>query len=77
MQVDQNKALRKVLPDLSSGAVSRVLKRLRIHGLLKRVRRSYRYHLTDLGRRVILAGLKIRDLLITPLLAMPPGPKQA
>jgi hypothetical protein len=73
----QNKTLRQVLPNLSSGAISRVLKRLRIHGLLKRVRKSYRYHLTDLGRRVVLAGLKIRDLVITPLLAVSSGPIQA
>lgn len=69
----QNKALRERIPDLSSGAASRVLKRLRIHGLLRRIRHSYRYHLTDLGRRVVLAGLKIRDLLITPLLTRSPA----
>lgn len=70
----QNKTLRALLPDLSSSALSRVFKRLRVHGLLRRVRRSYRYHLTDLGRRVIAAGLKMRDLLIGPLLAQSPAP---
>lgn len=70
----QNKTLRQTLPDLSSGAASRILKRLRIHGLLRRVRKSYRYHLTDLGRRVVLAGLKLRELLIVPMLAASPAP---
>ena len=64
--------IRKHLPDLSAGQVSRLLKRLRTHGLLKRVGRTYKYYLTALGRRVILAGLKLRALFVIPQLAPAP-----
>ena len=40
----QNKTLRRHLPDKNSGQVSRLLKRLRIHGLIKKVGRTYKYY---------------------------------
>jgi len=58
------------LQGLSAGQVSRILKRLRVHGLIKRVGRTYKYYLTSLGRRVILTGLKLRELVVIPELAM-------
>ena len=57
------------LQGLSAGQVSRILKRLRVHGLIKRVGRTYKYYLTSLGRRVILTGLKLRELVVIPELA--------
>jgi hypothetical protein len=39
----QNRTLRCQLPGQSSGQISRLLKRLRLHGFLKRVGRTYRY----------------------------------
>jgi hypothetical protein len=52
----------------TTAQISHALKRLRLHGLIKRVGRSYKYYLTDLGRRVILMGLKIKDLYVIPQL---------
>jgi DNA-binding MarR family transcriptional regulator len=52
---------------LNAGQVSRLLKRLRVHGLIKRIGRTYKYYLTALGRRAVLAGLHIRTML-PPLL---------
>jgi len=40
-----------------------------MHGLIKRVGRTYKYYLTDFGRRVILMGLKIKDLVVIPNLS--------
>ena len=63
----RNADLRRRLP-LNTGQVSRLLKRLRVHGLIKRVGRRYKYYLTALGRRALLAGLHIRHTLLPPLL---------
>ena len=49
--------------------VSRHLKRLRTHGLIKRIGRTYKYYITKLGRRVVSTGLKIRQLVLLPQLA--------
>jgi hypothetical protein len=64
-----NKQLRRELASRSGGQVSRVLKRLRLHGLIERFTRSYRYRLTAKGQQVVLAGLKLRELVVIPTLA--------
>lgn len=65
----QNKSLRPFLPHLNSGQVSRLLKRHRLHGLIKKVARGYKYYVTMFGKDVLAAGLKFRELLIIPQLA--------
>jgi hypothetical protein len=64
-----NAALRLHLPHKNSGQISRLLKRLRMHGILKKVGNRYRYFLTSFGRQVALTALKLRDLFIIPQLA--------
>ena len=65
-----NRLLRGVLSgNKSSAQVSLVLRRLRLHGLIKKVAHSYRYYLTSFGRRVLLTGLKLRELVVIPSLA--------
>lgn len=66
----QNKTLRRFLPDRSSGQVSRLLKRLRMHGLIKKIGHTYKYYLTRFGNVVIPTGLKLRELVIIPQLAL-------
>jgi hypothetical protein len=68
----QSKDLRRHLPAKTSGQISRTLKRLRVHGIVKKVGRTYRYYLTSVGRRVILAGLKFKELFLIPALAAEP-----
>jgi len=46
--------------DKTSAQVTRLLKRLRVHGLIKKVGRRYKYYLTQLGRQVVLMLLKLR-----------------
>jgi hypothetical protein len=65
----RNSDLRVRLPDRTPGQISHFLKRLRTHGLLKRVGRTYKYYLTELGRHVALTGLKIKELVVIPALA--------
>ena len=65
----QNKNLRRYLTDKNSGQISRILKRLHVHGLIKKVAHTYKYYLTKLGQRIILTGLKLKELVIIPSFA--------
>ncbi len=60
--------VRAYMPQLSSSQSSYLLKRLRTHGLIKKVGRRYKYYLTKLGRRVLAASLKIREYVVLPAL---------
>jgi len=70
----QNKTLRAHLGEKTSGQVSRLLKRLRFDGLVKKVAHSYRYDLTVFGKQVIASGLKLKNLVLIPQLALAPAP---
>ncbi len=67
----RNATLRQLLPGRSGAQVSRLLKRLHLHGLIKKVGHTYKYYLTDTGRRVVLTALKLRHLVVIPSLAAP------
>jgi hypothetical protein len=69
----QNRTLRDHLPDKSSGQLSRLLKRLRLHGFIKKVGRTYRYDLTHFGKEIIAAALKLKELVLIPQLAFGPA----
>jgi hypothetical protein len=64
----QARQLRRHLPDRSGSQLSRLLKRLRTHGLIKKVGKRYKYYLTTLGRTVATAALKLRELVVIPML---------
>ena len=64
----RNKTIRQFLTKTSS-QVSRMLKRLRLHGLIKKVGRGYRYYLTPFGKHAIVTGLKLKELVLIPQLA--------
>ncbi len=66
----QNKTVRRLLSGNTSSQVSRLLKRLRQHGLIRKVDRTYQYYLTRFGKQVITTGLKLRELVIIPQLAI-------
>jgi DNA-binding transcriptional ArsR family regulator len=64
-----NKHLRLHLTGKTSPQVSRLLKRLRMHGIIKKAGKSFRYYFTTYGRRVLLTALKLRELVVIPSLA--------
>lgn len=66
----QNKNLRQKLSNRTSGQISRILKRLHSHGLIRKIGRTYKYYVTKLGCKVITMGLKLKELVIIPELAM-------
>ncbi len=65
----QNRHLRAMLPGKNSGQISRLLKCLRLHGLIMKRGKTYKYYLTKLGRRVVVTALKLRRLYVIPALA--------
>jgi len=65
----RNTDLRRHLPGKSPGQVSRMLKRLWTHDLIRKVGGTYKYYITDLGRTVITMGLKLKELVVIPELA--------
>lgn len=67
---------RDLRPKLSKnpGQVSRILKRLRLHGIIKKVGRAYKYYLTRRGRSVIATALRLRHEIALPALGAPAPP---
>lgn len=63
-----NKSLRKVIKDKNGNQISRLLKRLRKHGLIKKIGNTYKYYLTALGRKITATALKLREMYIIPSL---------
>jgi hypothetical protein len=53
----------------NGGQVSRLLKRLRVHGLIKKIGRTYKYYLTRLGRSAVACALRLREETVLPALA--------
>ncbi len=64
----RNKNIKPLLPGKNSGQISRLLKRLRLHGLIRKTGKSYKYYLTTLGKQVLITAMKIRELIIIPAL---------
>jgi hypothetical protein len=69
----QNRTLRDHLPEQNGGQVSRLLKRLRLHGFIKKVGHTYRYYLTHFGKEIIAAALKLKEVVLIPQLAFSPA----
>ncbi len=61
-----NRGLQSQLPSKNAGQIGRILKRLRLHGLIRRIGRTYKYYLTQLGQRLLIAALKLKEHLILP-----------
>jgi hypothetical protein len=65
----QNKTLRRCLSGKTSAQVSRLLKRLRLHELIRKLGRPHKYYLTQLGKQVTTTGLKLHEPVLIPQLA--------
>jgi hypothetical protein len=69
-----NRLLQRVLTGKKGGQISRVLKRLRLHGLIRKIGHTYKYYVTALGQKALVAALKLREHLILPALVTPASP---
>ena len=65
----RSKDLARHLSSLSRYQISRLLKRLRVHGLIKKVGNSYKYYLTKLGKEIITCSQKVINMVMIPQLA--------
>ena len=65
----QGKDIRQHLENISPSAMSRIFKRLRLHGIIERVQGTYKYLATAYGKEIIAAGLTIKNLVLIPALA--------
>jgi len=65
----RNQSLQPFLSNKNPNQISRILKRLRLHGLIKKAGSTYKYYLTLLGKSVITLGLRLKELFIIPSLA--------
>jgi DNA-binding HxlR family transcriptional regulator len=70
----QNRDLRRRIPGKNTGQISRLMKRLRNHGLIKKIGRTYKYYVTGLGKQVTALGLKLKNLYVIPELSAAPRP---
>lgn len=61
----RNKNMQKLL-GFNGGKISRLIKRLRVHGLIKKATDSYKYYLTKIGKETIIMAQKIKELLLVP-----------
>jgi hypothetical protein len=64
----RNKNLRCLYKDKSSSQISRMLKRLRLHQLIRKVTGCHKYYLTALGKQVFSAALIVKEQLLIPAL---------
>jgi hypothetical protein len=65
----QNKDLRRRVKGKNTGQISRLMKRLRTHGLIKKIGKTYKYYVKVLGKQVIALGLQLKNLYIIPELS--------
>lgn len=63
------KDLARHLKDYSSDQLSRLLKRLRVHGIVKKIGRSYKYYLTAFGKEIITCSQKVINMVMIPQLS--------
>ncbi len=64
-----NRSLHHFLSEKTTEQISRILKRLRLHGLIKKIGCTYKYYLTLLGKQVVTLGLRLKELFVIPSLA--------
>jgi hypothetical protein len=47
---------------------------LRVHGVIKKVGKRYKYYLTEFGRQSVAMALKLREMTVIPALDFTPAP---
>jgi hypothetical protein len=65
-----NRALQAHLVGWNPQKIGRVLKRFRVLRLIKRVGNTYKYYLSSLGKKVLVAALQLKERIILPTMAV-------
>lgn len=64
----RSKNLKQFLTNKSSSQITRILKRLNLHGLIKKIGKTYKYYVTEFGKIVTTTCMKLQYLVIIPSL---------
>ena len=64
-----SRRLQRLLPDWTRSQIARLLRRLRLPGLIKKVGNTYKYYATRFAQRILLAALKLKEHLLLPALS--------
>ena len=62
----RNKDIRNRIPVFNTGKVSRLLKRLKVFGLIKKAGKTYKYYLTKLGKEIVITAEKLKETVLIP-----------
>ena len=65
-----NQELRRYFSCRNSDQITRLLARLRVHSVIKKVGKHYKYYLTEFGRQSVAMALKLRQMTVIPALAL-------
>ncbi len=52
----------------NSGKISRLIKRLKVFGLIKKAGNTYKYYLTKLGKELVITAEKLKETVLIPAL---------
>jgi hypothetical protein len=63
-----HRQLQRHLTDWPTHRLSHAIKRLRNHGIIRKVGRTYKYYITKLGQRLLVAALKLKEFVLIPTL---------
>jgi hypothetical protein len=64
----RNKDIRLRLPWFNTGKISRLIKRLKVFGLIKKAGKTYKYYLTRLGKQLVITAQKLKETVLIPVL---------
>lgn len=64
----RNRDIRLRLPEFNTCKISRLIKRLKVFGLIKKAGKTYKYYLTRLGKELIITAEKLKEIVLIPSL---------
>ncbi len=64
----RNKDVRIRLPKFNTSKISRLIKRLKVFGLIKRAGKTYKYYLTRMGKELVITAEKLKETILIPAL---------
>jgi len=64
----RNKDIRKWLPVFNTSKISRLIKRMKVFGLIKKAGNTYKYYLTKLGKELVITAEKLKKTVLIPAL---------
>jgi hypothetical protein len=63
-----HRQLQQKLNNWPTHRLSYAIRRLRLHGIIRRIGRTYKYYITKLGQRLLVAALKLKEFILIPKL---------